>query len=333
MEDAARFVLDDAKLTAELKQLRHDLVETLRPMANVPLFRYTDKDVGTSISTESEQQRDSITDVAAAAGKRLSEALRCLEEYSKIEHGLISPSIEALRYRGYELEGKLLSRFYVPGPSPASWRVCVLISESLCTHQNWFDVAAVAITKGGASCIQLREKNLPDCELLARARQLTRFASRSERVSVIINDRPDIALLAGADGVHLGQTDLTPDDVRQIAGRRLLIGVSTHNMDEAKRAIDAGADYCGVGAVFATDTKARKPSGLDYIREFVKEYPLQPHLAIGGINLDNVAEVVNAGAQAVAVSSCVCGADNPGAIVRLLERALPRRTEAQRKSG
>ena len=93
-------------------------------------------------------------------------------------------------------------------------------------------------------------------------------------------------------------------------------------MAEARRAVAAEADYCGVGAIFPTATKARTPSGLEYLRAFVARYPDKPHLAIGGITPDNIAQVVDAGARGVAVSSVVCGAKKPGAVVRRLLRSI-----------
>jgi len=102
-------------------------------------------------------------------------------------------------------------------------------------------------------------------------------------------------LTAGADGVHVGQHDLSVRDVRRIAGRNLVVGVSTHNLDEARpRAVEDGADYCGVGAMFASSTKDRQPAGIAYLRSFIERYPRMPHLAIGGIDANNVAHLVEA---------------------------------------
>ncbi len=122
-------------------------------------------------------------------------------------------------------------------------------------------------------------------------------------------------MLAGADGVHLGQDDLPPEEIRKLAGEDLLVGVSTHDTEEAARAVDAGADYCGVGAVFASSTKERPPAGLAYVKEFRRRWPDAPHLAIGGIGPENARQVAAAGARGVAVSSAVCGARDPASVV------------------
>jgi len=318
MEDAARFVLDDATLSESLKSLRHDFAATLRSFGDVTLHRDTPGDVGTTIRHDAERSRASVAAVAVAAGKRLGEALRCCAEYGKTIDPDAAGRIEAIRYRGYDIETRLNAR--LARPDPRQWRLGVLITESLCTHHDWFEVARLALD-GGADVLQLREKTIEAGELLDRARRLRELADQ-HAAALIINDRPDIAVLAGAHGVHLGTGDLPIVPTRRLIGLGLLIGASTHNLTEAKRAIKAGADYCGVGAMFPTTTKQRKPSGVDYLKRFIRDFPGAPHLAIGGIGPANIDRVVDAGARAVAVSGCVCGARQPATVVRRLSRVL-----------
>jgi thiamine-phosphate pyrophosphorylase len=204
----------------------------------------------------------------------------------------------------------------------------VLITESLC-RRPWLEVARAAI-EGGADCVQLREKEMEDREVLARAKSLVELA-RSPLAhalgscSVIINDRPDIALAAGADGVHLGQGDMPVRAVREIAGAGLIVGVSTSRVEEARAAVRDGADYLGLGPMFATTTK-HKPElrGPGYVREVMADPMLAgvPHLAIGGITPGNVVELAAAGCRGVAVSSAVCGAEDPRAVCAFLKRVL-----------
>jgi len=318
MEDAARFLLDDTKLAGRIKTLRHDLASAMARVPGVELHRDTPGDVGTSISTDAESTRQGPRHVVVAAGKRLTEALRCIEEYGKVIDADLAATVERLRYHAYELERQLHAKL---GPPMArQWRLCVIVSDSMCEHHDWADVAKASLD-AGADCIQLREKALEGGELFDRAAALTDLASPQRR-AIIINDRPDIALASGATGVHLGQGDMPIEAARRLAPR-LVIGASTHNLAEAKRAVTAGADYCGVGAVFATATKQRKPTGTKYVAKFVERYPRVSHLAIGGITPDNIAEVVAAGARGVAVSSIVCSAKRPGAIVKKLLRAVP----------
>jgi thiamine-phosphate pyrophosphorylase len=320
MEDAARFVFNDAKLAGDLKRLRHDFrqaIEQLPARYALELHRDTPGDVGTALSTDSEARRESVRAVAVAAGKRLSEALRCLGEYGKTLDGAFADAVEAVRYRGYDLETRL-HRAMGAGPLP-QWRVCVLLTADQCVHHDWLDVAEAAVA-GGADCLQLREKRLEAGPLCDRATQLIERVDG--QAAVIINDRLDVALASGADGVHLGTDDLPLDAARKLAGRSLWIGASTHSLAEAKRAVAAGADYCGVGMVFGSSTKHRRRSGLDYVRRFVARYGDVRHLAIGGIGPDNIAQVVEAGAKGVAVSASVCGAAKPEQVVRRLRRAL-----------
>ncbi len=321
MEDAARFVLDDTALSRQLKQLRHDLAEVMSNIGPLNGWRDTPGDVGTTITTGREMDRSGVADVAAAAGKRLSEALRALEEFGKTLEpaaGRFAPAIEQLRYRGYALEQQLNTA--LGSGAVKQWRLCVLISESLCPDRDWLRVAR-AVVKGGADCIQLREKDLDAGELLDRTHELVAMC-RPKGVSVIVNDRPDVALLAGADGVHLGQTDLPCAEARKLVGTQLLIGVSTSNLDQAKQALQDGADYCGVGPMFPTTTK-HKPEivGPAYLKEYLAWNKL-PHLAIGGISPGNIAELNAVGVCGVAVSSAVCKTKEPHAATRQLINAL-----------
>jgi thiamine-phosphate pyrophosphorylase len=320
MEDVARFVLDDAELSGELKSLRHDLRAALDrlPPGWIEANRNTPGDVGTAISTASERERGCLVDVAFAAGKRLTEALRVIEEAGKTIDADFAAQIESLRYRAYTVESQLHVRM---GTGAArQWRVCVLLTEALCTRP-WEDVL-LAIIDGGVDCVQVREKDMEGGALLERVRHVIEVTHASE-ISVIVNDRADTALAAGADGVHLGQHDMPIEDARKLAGRSLLIGASTHDLDEAKAAVDAGADYCGVGAVFASSLKPdRKPAGPAYLRAFIERYPHTPHLAIGGVTPDNIDALVEGGVQGVAVSSAVCAADDPAAVVASLRKAI-----------
>jgi thiamine-phosphate pyrophosphorylase len=318
MEDAARFALDDAALSAELKSLRHGLRDALAslPSGWLEANRDTPGDVGTAIATESEMSRaGGVSDIVIAAGKRLTEALRVIEEACKtLDAGSsISRTIEALRYRAYDVDQRLMLRL---GSGLAKqWRLCLLLTKLLC-KPPWREVLQAAID-GGADCVQVREKGMDGGDLATHVREVIALV-RPGGVAVIVNDRADVALAAGADGVHLGQTDMGVHDVRRLAGRNLIVGVSTHDMTEAQRAVDDGADYCGVGAMFPSSTKQRETSGIAHLKQFIERFPNTPHLAIGGITQANVAEVIAAGARGFAVSSAICAADDPQAVARAL---------------
>lgn len=193
--------------------------------------------------------------------------------------------------------------------APQACRLCVITDPSLARGLSHFDIAARAID-GGATMIQLRDKAAGPRQLLPDARRIAQLC-RERSVRFIVNDRLDLALAAGADGVHLGQDDLPPTAARAILGSDKLLGVSTHSFEQALEAAEQGADYLGIGPIFATGTKATgyEPRGCDIIRQLRARIDL-PLIAIGGITLDNVAEVIQAGAAGAAVISAIVGADD-----------------------
>jgi thiamine-phosphate pyrophosphorylase len=155
----------------------------------------------------------------------------------------------------------------------------------------------------GCGIIQYREKGKNDEEMIEEARKIKELCGN--KAFFIVNDRVDIALASDADGVHLGQEDLDVKTARRILGKKLL-GVTVHNLDEAHRAADGGADYLGVSPIFPTDTKADagKPCGVGLIEEITEEIDL-PIVAIGGITKENTPRVIRAGAKSVAAISAV----------------------------
>jgi len=320
MEDVARFAVEDAVLVAELKGLRHELANALACLAQgwLEVNRDAAGDVGTGVTADGEHERAGLIAVATAAGKRLGEALRVIEETAKTFDSALSVRIEALRYRAYDAERALLAK--LAGGRARQWRVCLLLTERLCTRP-WGDVLSLAI-EGGVDCVQVREKQMQGGELRRRVDQVIAIA-RPAGVSVIVNDRIDVALAAAADGVHLGTGDLSLPDARRLAGRTLLLGASTHGLDEASAAVAAGADYCGVGTMFETATKPRTATtGRGVLDDFVRAYPRMPHLAIGGITPRNIGQLVEAGAQGVAVSRAICAAEHPDRVAGALRDAL-----------
>ena len=163
------------------------------------------------------------------------------------------------------------------------------------------------LSLGGASLIQLREKRMPALDFFEQAK-----AAQQHGVQLIINDRVDIALATGAAGVHLGQDDLPPDAARTLLGPRAIIGYSTHNVDQAISAIKLPIDYLAIGPIFSTSTKTDTApvlglEGLRAVRQAIGEFPL---VAIGGITEANAREVIDAGADSVAVISALLSGSN-----------------------
>ena len=181
-------------------------------------------------------------------------------------------------------------------------RLYVLLTTDLC-RQPVLDTARLAV-HGGADVLQLRGKGISDEEFSRLALELRELTWKLN-IIFIVNDRPDIAIRAYADGLHIGRDDMPIEEARRLMGKGRLIGLSTHSVKQARQAQSQGADYLGVGPVFATDTKARaKPVGTTLIEQVTKEIDI-PVFAIGGINRDNIGRVLDAGATRVAVCSAV----------------------------
>ncbi len=317
LEDVARFAWNDGEIAAEAKALRHALQAALSAVdpAALAATRDVSGDVGTAITVDGEYTRDSVNAIAQAAGKRLTEALRVLEESLKTIEPRAGAAVEALRYRAYTLDARVTLR--ASSGALRQWRLCVLLTKALCRHP-WEEVVTRAI-EGGADAIQVREKDERSArDFVAHARAV-RALCAPHGVSLIVNDRLDVALASGADGVHLGVDDLSVRDARRIGGPAFRIGASTHSLGEARAAIEAGADHCGVGAMYCSDLKpGLAPSGEAYLRAYCAAFSHVPHLAIGGIAPGRVAPLARAGCRGLAVSSAVCAAEDPAAVVRAL---------------
>ena len=178
-----------------------------------------------------------------------------------------------------------------------------------------------AALKAGVSLVQYRAKEGYDRERLATAGALSELC-RSHGALFIVNDRIDLALLVDADGVHLGQDDLPTDAARQLIGDGLLLGRSTHNLEQLQAAQQEDCDYLGVGPIYATGTKSDKmPQGLLWARQ-ASEHATLPWFAIGGINADRLPELGDAGVSRVAVVGAIMAAADPGAASGSLLAAL-----------
>ena len=319
IEDYARFGLDDRHLAGECKALRHALTLALSvfPTAQRHAARETRTDVGTTLSLESERQRADLRAVVGANFKRLEQAL----QLGGICQGVVGPAaaaLEQLRYRTYTLERAInitansLDRL-------AGARLYVLVDgrESADALARWVDILVAA----GVDVIQLRDKRLADRDLLARAR-VVRRQTRGTKTLFIMNDRPDLARLAYADGVHVGQEELKVKEARTIVGPEALVGVSTHSVEQAREAVLDGANYIGVGPVFPSATKqfAQFP-GLELLRAVSAEIRL-PAFAIGGICAANVDQVRACGFSRIAVSGAVSESPTPADAARELKQRL-----------
>ena len=199
----------------------------------------------------------------------------------------------------------------------------LVTDRTLSRGRSTYDIVKAAVA-GGVTCVQLREKNLSTRAFIAEARLLKELLAPMG-IPLIINDRLDVALAVGADGVHLGQQDMDIIDARRLVGPGGAIGISAESLEDALRARAQGADYIGISPVFATATKtdAAAPLGLEGVRRIRAAVHL-PMVGIGGISRDNAATVIAAGANGVAVVSAIVAADFPEQAAAALKECLRR---------
>jgi len=201
--------------------------------------------------------------------------------------------------------------------NPEVLRLYLVTDQALMRGRPLADVVAEAV-QGGVSCVQLREKQLGTREFLAQALILKALLA-PQGIPLVINDRIDIALACGADGVHLGQNDLPADEARKLLPPGVFIGWSVESMDDVRQSAALPVDYLGVSPVFSTPTKTdtKDPWGLEGLA-VVRAATRLPLVAIGGIHAGNAREVLRAGADGLAVVSALCAADDPRAAAATL---------------
>lgn len=301
IEEWCRFGLDDSDLAQECKNLRQELAVWHTP--ELRAARNTPGDVGTSLTHAGEEQRQSIEQLLIANFSRVQEALRVLEEYSKLVTGSMSSSCKQFRYRVYTLESQLVSyRSRQILASARLYLVTMPVPDLLGSVEK--------ALQGGLTLVQYRDKTSDDAVRLEQAQQLCQLCHNYGAL-FIVNDRVDLALAVGADGVHLGQNDISIALARQILGSQKIVGRSTTNATEMAQALAEGADYIGVGPVYETPTKAGKSAaGLEYVR-YAAEHATVPWFAIGGIDQNNILDVIQNGGRSIAVVRAIMMAEQP----------------------
>jgi thiamine-phosphate pyrophosphorylase len=258
--------------------------------------------------------------VVAASFKRVQQALRSLEEYAKVADLKAAAAIEPLRYQAYTLE-RAVGITADSRQRLADARLYVLLDGR--EDEVAFARIAESLVAAGVHVLQLRDKRLGDRELIARARRLREITCGTQTL-FIMNDRPDLAALADADGVHVGQEELSVKDARAIIGLNRLIGVSTHSIEQARQAVLDGANCIGVGPTFPSMTKSFDAfAGREFIRAVAAEISL-PAFAIGGITRENLPQVQAAGLNRIAVSKAVLEAADPAVAAQELSASLAR---------
>ncbi len=331
MEDVARFVLDDAALSARVRDLRHRIAHAVSGVdAALLASRRPDEDVGAAPGLP-EEPRLSLTQLVRANAKRAEEALRVLEEFSRLPE--LPPELDTARFKSarfdvYEIEQALAGRLLRQDRVQRVRGLYLILDPTATKGRPALEVLEEALA-GGASVIQYRDKiheKGVQLKTLAVARELcTRHGAL-----LLINDDPDLAVACRADGVHLGQRDLPVAAARAILPHDAIIGVSAALLEEARQADADGADYVAVGSIYPTTSKAdTRPAGLATLKQ-VRAQVQRPLVAIGGINEENLEPVLAAGANAIAVISAVCGAGSPRAAARRLSEKIREHAEPHR---
>lgn len=314
MEEFCRFGLNNRQLSGKAKEIRHRLCDAIKSIEYERLIASRDSkaDVGSDLVVEGQSERDSLKECFVAAAKRTTEALRAMAEAVKIMDAGLAGVLEKLRFEVYTFEKEVVQVSFARKRFE-NVRLYVIISVEADDQDEQVLNMVEKCCAGQADCIQLRCKGVGDLKLLELAKRFVEIC-RSRQVISIINDRADIAVLSGADGVHAGRDDLPAEQIRKLGTRPLIVGGSTHSVKELKEAISTGVDYVGIGPAFKTTTKpGLKAAGLEYIKQAVKmlEGTGIGHVAIGGVGLENVESVINAGAKAAAVCSAITDAADP----------------------
>ncbi|MCR5358795.1 MAG: thiamine phosphate synthase [Thermoguttaceae bacterium] len=333
IEDAVRFLTDDAPLDARLKAFRHEYaaLTALLSWDERLAARDAAADVGSTLEGAGEYRRSSLGTILAANFCRLQEALRSLEEFSKLAKPEMARRAERLRYASYTLQKDVHAAFTAADRLTrlSAARLYVLVTCGVS------DDDAEKIALAGTEIFQLRDKSATDRELCTAGLRLTALFDRlaasgklPARPLLIVNDRADLAAAVGADGVHLGQTELPPDRARRIIGPGLILGLSTSRLEEAREALaeidgPARVDYLGAGSVFPTTTKPdARGAGLGYLRSLASLAIPVPVFAIGGINAENLPRVLETGIGRVCVASAVTGRADMGKAAEELHTIL-----------
>jgi len=318
LEDYARFVLDDPDITAKLKRLRHALTALLKPIQReLTGARNAAGDVGCGAVVKSEYVRATDDALVIANAARLQEALRSLEEFSKLSSSARAGKFERLRFKAYVL-GQLLEVSAVRRSKLENLGVYAVLTGKLIRGNP--EERVKKLLKAGIDAVQLREKNMDDGPYIRLARKLCKIVQSAGKL-FFVNDRVHVCEIVNADGLHLGQSDASVRDARAVVSAARIIGLSTHSLAQAQKAFRARPDYISVGPIFPTPLKSFRPAVGTKLLKRVAALSPAPIVAIGAIDAKNAPDVFASGASAVALSRPMCAGGNVEQLVKSLKRA------------
>lgn len=320
LDDYARLGREDAIASAWLKELRHRFTQCVNNLHRLKRIgsRSAENDAGTELSNETETQRTDVTAVIPPAVERVTQALRQLEEFSKVVAPETANQFKELRYVAYDVLAKIELRWASLAARFEKTHLYLLIDCS--RPESEFCEYVGRLSEAGVDWFQIRDKHA-DASKLVRYSKIISDVGDSDS-SLIVNDRVDIAMACNAAAVHLGQDDLSLEAARKLVGQSRAVGISTHDVEQAKAAEQGGADYIGCGPTFPSETKTFDSFvGTDLIREVGQRLAI-PAFAIGGINLQNLDQLIAVGCNRVAVSNVIHAAPDPFETAKRLKETL-----------
>ena len=333
LEDVARFS-GWIRLQVDYKSIRHSLQQSIDELgqdylgqAALVSARDAQGDVGRESKTTQELQRpEGLVSIVAAAASRVEQGLRVIEEATKVLAPNQAASIERQRYKVYDLNAALQLACQRNLGFLQQAKLYVLVDCQLAIDA--FGRRISEISQAGVQLIQIRDKHADAIRVLEYF-QVAQEAVESSATRVLINDRVDIAATTNAAGVHIGQEDLPVRSSRRMLQPWQYLGLSTHDLGQVQKGVAMGVDYIGCGPTFASQTKSFDSfSGIPFLRQAASwlqaNAPAVPAFAIGGIQLENLPQVLEAGFARVAVSSCVWNAQNPPHMAEKLRQMLDR---------
>lgn len=316
IEDIQRFIYNNESSSKRLRELRHQVRKSFYSKELLE-SRNSLQDIGLNISKNSKlDEKHNLEDLLLSNFKRVEEGLRSIEEALKvIGYYRESKIYERLRFLAYSLEKEILLKRNIPDTD-----IYAILGEEFSKGKSNVEVTKELIL-AGVKIIQYREKNKSNKEIYEECKSI-RNLTKENGVTFIVNDHISIALSVGADGIHIGQDDIPIEEVKRMAPN-MIIGLSTHNKDQAKMAVEKGAHYIGVGPIFNTTTKRdiEESEGLGYLK-WIQENIKLPYVAIGGIKEENIDIVKVNGGYCFAMISELTGADDILGKVKLIRKKL-----------
>ena len=305
MEDWCRFGLKRSDFSIKIKDWRQQLGVHHHNIYRKA--RLTSNDPAMGVSHPLQKVRSTPKAVFIANSSRVQEALRVIEEFTRLTDPKLCEIATKIRYETYEIEIKVINTTEGIDKRQALKDCSVYLITS--NRKNLEEIVLEAL-KAGVKIVQYREKFLHDFEKISQAKCIASLCKKYNSL-FIVNDRIDIALAVDADGVHLGQEDMPTKIARKLLGDERIIGRSTHCLEDIKNAEDEGCDYIGIGPIFPSETKKQlNPIGIDYLLKGSTQTTL-PSFAIGGINSSNIKKLNQVNNLRIAVSEAIINSDDP----------------------